>query len=78
MLDTDPLGEGRCVSVRSRTGTGKTAAFGIPLLEKLEPGTKTTRMLVLKRTTRTCAFGNEDARERKHSKKIFGHVPIGD
>jgi ATP-dependent RNA helicase DeaD len=30
-----PVMEGRDLIVRSKTGTGKTAAFGLPLLEKI-------------------------------------------
>src|SRR5574342_457377 len=33
-----PVLEGRDVIVRSKTGTGKTAAFGIPILEKIPDG----------------------------------------
>jgi ATP-dependent RNA helicase DeaD len=38
---------GKDLIVRSKTGTGKTAAFGIPLLEKLEPGKHHTQAIVL-------------------------------
>jgi ATP-dependent RNA helicase DeaD len=33
-----PILEGRDLIVRSKTGTGKTAAFGLPILEKLPEG----------------------------------------
>ena len=33
--------------VRSKTGTGKTAAFGIPLLERIAAGTRKASALVL-------------------------------
>jgi ATP-dependent RNA helicase DeaD len=42
-----PVLEGRDLIVRSKTGTGKTAAFGIPLLERLPDGEKQVKVLVL-------------------------------
>ena len=32
---------------QAQTGTGKTAAFGLPLIEKLERGTKAVKALIL-------------------------------
>src|SRR5918911_2193816 len=42
-----PILEGRDVICRSKTGTGKTAAFGIPLLERIPGGTRKASALVL-------------------------------
>jgi ATP-dependent RNA helicase DeaD len=42
-----PVFEGRDLIVRSKTGTGKTAAFGIPLLERVEAGAGEPRVLIL-------------------------------
>jgi ATP-dependent RNA helicase DeaD len=39
--------EGTDLIVRSKTGTGKTAAFGIPLLERIPAGTRAPMALVL-------------------------------
>jgi len=39
--------EGRDVIGQSQTGTGKTAAFGIPLLEKIDPENRDVQALVL-------------------------------
>jgi len=50
-----PVLAGRDVIVRSKTGTGKTAAFGIPLVEKVEPGRGVVQALVLC-NTRELAF----------------------
>src|SRR5213082_2409965 len=38
---------GKDVICRSKTGTGKTAAFGIPLLERIPAGTRKASALVL-------------------------------
>ena len=42
-----PVLEGKDLIVRSKTGTGKTAAFGIPLLERIPVGAGAVRALVL-------------------------------
>ena len=42
-----PVLEGRDLICRSKTGTGKTAAFGLPLLERIDPADKVVRALVL-------------------------------
>ncbi|MHB8416432.1 MAG: DEAD/DEAH box helicase [Myxococcales bacterium] len=42
-----PILAGRDLIVRSKTGTGKTAAFGIPLLERLPVGTGKPQALIL-------------------------------
>ncbi len=42
-----PAMEGRDLIVRSKTGTGKTAAFGLPLLEKIPPDERRVRALIL-------------------------------
>ncbi len=39
--------EGRDVLAQAQTGTGKTAAFALPILDRLDPGTKTPQALVL-------------------------------
>lgn len=38
----------------AQTGTGKTAAFGLPLIQQLEPGLKTVQALVLSPTRELC------------------------
>ena len=42
-----PILAGKDLIVRSKTGTGKTAAFGIPLLERIPIGTKHVAAVVL-------------------------------
>ncbi len=47
-LQSIPLAlEGRDITGQSQTGTGKTAAFGIPLIERMESTCKHTQALVL-------------------------------
>ena len=48
------LGEGNDVIALAQTGTGKTAAFGIPLLERTDPKSRTTQAIVLSPTRELC------------------------
>jgi ATP-dependent RNA helicase DeaD len=42
-----PALEGKDLVVRSKTGTGKTAAFGMPIIERIPMGTREVKALVL-------------------------------
>src|SRR5512142_175154 len=42
-----PIRDGKDVIVRSKTGTGKTAAFGIPILERIPEGRRKASALVM-------------------------------
>jgi ATP-dependent RNA helicase DeaD len=55
-----PLLEGHDMIGRARTGSGKTAAFGLPLLKKVQDGGKAVRALVLA-PTRELAIQVADA-----------------
>lgn len=46
-LAIPPLLEGRDIIGQARTGTGKTAAFTVPLVERLDPSLKAVQALVL-------------------------------
>jgi ATP-dependent RNA helicase DeaD len=48
------LKEKRDMVAMAQTGTGKTAAFGLPLIELCNPSTKTTQALVLAPTRELC------------------------
>src|ERR1700753_337033 len=49
-----PLLEGRDVIGQAQTGTGKTAAFGLPLLQFVDPGDDEVQALVLTPTRELC------------------------
>src|SRR5512139_72479 len=42
-----PIRDGKDVIVRSKTGTGKTAAFGIPILERIPDGRRRASALIM-------------------------------
>jgi ATP-dependent RNA helicase DeaD len=42
-----PVIDGKDIIVRSKTGTGKTAAFGMPLIDRIPMGTREAKVLVL-------------------------------
>uniref|UniRef100_A0AB33J4L3 DEAD/DEAH box helicase n=1 Tax=Prevotella sp. GTC17259 TaxID=3236795 RepID=A0AB33J4L3_9BACT len=54
------LGNGNDVIALAQTGTGKTAAYGIPLLQKVDPSQKTTQALILSPTRELCLQISDD------------------
>lgn len=48
------LGEGNDVIALAQTGTGKTAAFGLPILQKVNPQDKQTQAVILSPTRELC------------------------
>jgi ATP-dependent RNA helicase DeaD len=78
-----PIMEGRDLIVRSKTGTGKTAAFGIPILEKLPAGRRRPSALIMC-PTRELALqvAEEIAALGKHKDlsvvAIYGGAPMGE
>jgi ATP-dependent RNA helicase DeaD len=78
-----PLLEGRDVIGQAQTGTGKTAAFGLPMVEYADPDNPSVQALVLTPTRELCIQVTQALRaygERKglNVVAIFGGAPIRD
>src|SRR6187397_2624917 len=78
-----PLLEGRDVIGQAQTGTGKTAAFGLPLMEFVDPTEQEVQALVLTPTRELCIQVTQALRaygERKGVEvvAVFGGAPIRD
>jgi ATP-dependent RNA helicase DeaD len=75
--------EGRDVIGQAQTGTGKTAAFGLPLLEYVDPRDPEVQALVLTPTRELCiqvtqALRAYGARKGVSVVAVFGGAPIRD
>ena len=57
-----PLRAGKDLIGQAQTGTGKTAAFGIPIVEKVDPGARHVQALVLTPTRELCVQVTEEIR----------------
>ncbi|HEX2141428.1 MAG TPA: DEAD/DEAH box helicase, partial [Candidatus Limnocylindria bacterium] len=57
-----PLRAGKDLIGQAQTGTGKTAAFGIPIVEKIDPGANHVQALVLTPTRELCVQVTEELR----------------
>src|SRR6201995_1396298 len=76
-----PLLQGRDVIGQAQTGTGKTAAFGLPLLESVDPSDDVVQALVLTPTRELCiqvtqALRAYGARKSIDPVAVFGGAPI--
>src|SRR6187431_1426931 len=76
-----PLLEGRDVIGQAQTGTGKTAAFGLPLLESVDPSDDEVQALILTPTRELCIQVTQALRTYGKHKGIdpvavFGGAPI--
>jgi len=67
------LGTGNDVIALAQTGTGKTAAFGIPLLQQLDTNSRATQALVISPTRELCLQITDDL---KSFAKYIGGVNI--
>jgi ATP-dependent RNA helicase DeaD len=70
-----PLLEGKDVIGQAQTGTGKTAAFGIPMIERLNPRINTVQGLVLE-PTRELAIQVADHISRFGKFAAFNVLPV--
>ena len=64
------LGIGNDVIALAQTGTGKTAAFGIPLLQKIDVSSRQTQAIVISPTRELCLQIADDLRD--YSKYMTG------
>src|SRR3954464_10106217 len=76
-----PLLEGRDVIGQAQTGTGKTAAFGLPLMQFVDPSEDEVQALVLTPTRELCiqvtqALRAYGARKGIDPVAVFGGAPI--
>src|ERR671928_911033 len=73
--------EGRDVIGQAQTGTGKTAAFGLPMLEYVDPEDPSVQALVLTPTRELCIQVTQALRAYGSAKDlnvvaVFGGAPI--
>src|SRR5204862_3956891 len=76
-----PLLEGRDVIGQAQTGTGKTAAFGLPMIEYVDPEDDAVQGLVLTPTRELCIQVTQAIRAYAAGKgvdvvAVFGGAPI--
>jgi ATP-dependent RNA helicase DeaD len=76
------LRAGRDLLAQAQTGTGKTAAFAIPILEKVDPQVKRPQALIIVPTRElavqvTREFGAIGKYRKAHEVAIYGGVPYG-
>ena len=76
-----PIMAGKDVICRSKTGTGKTAAFGIPLIERIPGGTRKASALVLCNTRELAIQVAQEIEELAKHKNIsviaiYGGAPM--
>src|SRR5689334_19416248 len=78
-----PLLEGRDVIGQAQTGTGKTAAFGLPMIQSIDPSDPEVQGLVLTPTRELCiqvtqALRAYGAHKGINPVAVFGGAPIRD
>ena len=75
---TIPLAlQGRDVIGQAQTGTGKTAAFGLPMLQKIDPANKNVQGLVIAPTRELAIQTQEELFRLSRDKKVRVHVVYG-
>jgi ATP-dependent RNA helicase DeaD len=76
------LRAGRDLLAQAQTGTGKTAAFAIPIIERVDPNEKRPQALIIVPTRELCVqvtreFGVIGKYRHAHEVAIYGGVPYG-
>jgi ATP-dependent RNA helicase DeaD len=76
------LRAGKDLLAQAQTGTGKTAAFAIPIIEKVDPNEKRPQALIVVPTRELCVqvtreFGALGKYRHAHEVAIYGGVPYG-
>jgi len=76
------LRAGKDLLAQAQTGTGKTAAFAIPIIEKVDPQEKRPQALIVVPTRELCTqvtreFGVIGKFRHAHEVAIYGGVPYG-
>ena len=78
------LGNRNDVIALAQTGTGKTAAFGIPVLQRIDPGQKHTQAVILSPTRELCLQIADDLKDFSrymtgiHIEAVYGGASIGE
>ena len=68
--------EGRDIIGQAQTGTGKTAAFGIPAIEMLEPSNKSVQVIILCPTRELAIQVAEEMNKLAKYKKDVSFLPV--
>lgn len=77
------LGNKNDVIALAQTGTGKTAAYGLPIIQKIDPENKATQALILSPTRELCVQIADDLRDFSkyvaglHVVPVYGGADIG-
>jgi len=77
------LGSRNDVIALAQTGTGKTAAFGIPVLQRIDPERRETQAVILSPTRELCLQITDDLRDFSkymqgiHIEAVYGGASIG-
>ncbi|MGE5379217.1 MAG: DEAD/DEAH box helicase [Candidatus Aminicenantes bacterium] len=68
--------EGKDIIGQAQTGTGKTAAFGIPAIEMLDPSDKSLQVVILCPTRELAIQVSEEMNKLAKYKKNFSFIPV--
>ena len=70
------LGNRNDIIALAQTGTGKTAAFGIPLLQRIDPKNRETQALILSPTRELCLQTSDDIKDFAKFMPGINIVPV--